>query len=113
MSDDPVETTWQEVLAAFDDEAVHKKFLALSAGLGRLGDAGARYRAIKDAPDDPRAAMASAQVEKLIALAMQNLDGLKSPPPNKSTTKTVLLLVAFGVSGAMILHAVWTLARSM
>ena len=113
MSDDPVEATWQEVLASFDDEAAHKKFLTLCAGLGRLGDAGARYRAIKDAPDDPRAAMASAQVERLLALAMQNLDGLKSPPPDKTTTKTVLLLVALGVSGAMIAHAVWTLVRSM
>ncbi|MCA9608136.1 MAG: hypothetical protein KC619_21150 [Myxococcales bacterium] len=113
MSEDPVEATWQEVLAAFDDEAAHKKFLTLCAGLDRLGDAGARYRPIKDDPEDPRAEMAKKQVDRLLVLAMQNLDVIKTPPTRRRSIKTILLLVALGVSGALIAHSLWSLMRTM
>lgn len=113
MSEDPVEATWQEVLAAFDDEAAHKKFLTLCAGLDRLGEAGARYRPIKDDAEDPRSEMAKKQVDRLLVLAMQNLDAIKTPPTRKRSIRTILLLVALGVSGALIAHSLWSVLRAM
>jgi hypothetical protein len=113
VSDDPVEATWQEVLAAFDDEAVHKKFLTLCAGLDRLADAGARYRPIKDDASDPRSAMAKRQVEKLLGLAMQNLDAIKTPPTQRRSLKTIVLVVGLGVAGAIIAHSLWSVLRAM
>jgi len=113
VTDDAIETAWEEVLAQFDDEAAHKRFLTLAAGLGALGEAGRRYRAIKDDPDDPRAEMAAAQVDRLLGLAMQNLEPLKTPPNRKKNIKTVMFLLALGVSGTLVAHAVWSLLRAM
>jgi hypothetical protein len=45
---------WAEVLAAWEDEAVHRAFLARFADLEGLARAGARYReALALRPDDP------------------------------------------------------------
>ncbi|MCB9597954.1 MAG: hypothetical protein H6719_34880 [Sandaracinaceae bacterium] len=113
MAEDPVEEIWQEVLASFDDEAVHKKFLTLCAGLDRLGEAGARYRPITADEDDPRREMAKRQVDRLIGLAMQNLDAIKTPPTKKGNLKTIIFLVALGVSGALVAHSLWSMLRAM
>ncbi len=113
MSDEAIESAWQEVLAAFDDEASHKKFLALCSGLDRLSEAGRRYRAIKDDEADPRSAMAKRQVDRLLALAMQNLDAIKTPPEQKRSVKTILFFVAFGVSATLVISALWSMMRSM
>lgn len=112
VSDDAIESAWREVLAAFDDEAAHKKFLTLCASLDRLAEAGQRYRAIKDDPDDARAPMAQMQVSRLLGLAMKNLESTKSDPGQKRSQKTTLFLIAFGVSGALILSALWSMLRA-
>jgi len=113
VTDDAIEAAWEEVLAQFDDEGAHKRFLTLAAGLGALGEAGRRYRAIRDDPDDPRADMASKQIDRLLGLAMQNLEPLKTPPTRKKHIKTAMFLIALGVSGTLIAHAVWSLLRAM
>ncbi len=70
-TEDPVEAAWQHVLEHWKEEAAHEAFLALCADLGRLAEAGRRYRAVMDQSDDPeRAAEASSYVDRVLGLAV-------------------------------------------
>lgn len=113
-ADDPIDDAWGNVLADFSDEEAHRRFLALCAGLDRLADAGSRYRQVRDAAetdgDAAREAAARAQIDALLGLAMQRLAPLRAEPPGPSG-KTVLLLLALGVGGAIIATALLLLAR--
>ncbi len=111
MDDDAIEAAWQRVEESWDDEKAHKAFLTLCASVDRLGDAGRRYRAIRES-DPARAEVASAQIDRVLGLAMQNLAVLKTPHEKRSG-RTKMLLVAVGVSGAMIASAVWALLRML
>lgn len=108
--DDPIEAAWQGVLSSWGDEISHEKFLALALTLDRLGEAGTRYRGVKDADDGERSAVAEAQIERLLGLAMQNLDAIKTEPKTVSG-KTAMFLMALGVSGSIIVTALWLLLR--
>ncbi|MFK7991763.1 MAG: hypothetical protein AB8I08_37445 [Sandaracinaceae bacterium] len=109
MDDDPIDTAWIEVEANWTDEGAHKRFLMLCQGLDRLSEAGTRYRAVKDA-DPERREVAEAQIDRLLGLAMQQLQVLKTEPKRRSG-KMVLLLLAVGVSGSMIATALMLLSR--
>ncbi len=107
--EDPIEDAWQRVLAEWEDERVHKRFVTLCASTEQLGEAGRRYREVRER-DAERAPVAAQQIDRVLALAMQNLGALKSERPRRNP-KTVLFLVALGVSGAMILTALSVLLR--
>ena len=110
-ADDPIETAWGEVEARWDDEAAHKKFLTLCAATDRLAEAGRRYREVREG-DPARAEIAEAQIDRLLSMAMQNLEALKTEPQQRSG-KTVMFLVALGVSLSLIVTALWTWLRFM
>jgi len=109
--DDPIDTAWAEVEADWSSEAAHKKFLTLCASLDRLAEAGKRYRAVKES-DPERAEVATAQIDRLLGLAMQNLQVLKSEPRTRSG-KQVLFLIALGISGALVVTALMAMLRMM
>lgn len=109
-SEDPIETAWQTLLDDWEDESAHKKFLLLCQATDQLGEAGKRYRAVKDA-DDERAPLAEAQIEKVLGLAMANLADLKTEPP-KQGAKSIMFLIAFAVSATLIVSALWAMLRS-
>jgi hypothetical protein len=109
--DDPIEPAWQKVLEEWDDEAAHKKFLTLCSATDRLAEAGRRYREVRES-DPERAEMASEQIDRLLGLAMQNLQVLKTEPPKRSG-KMVMFLIALGVSLALVVTALWTMLRWM
>lgn len=106
-----VDSAWQRVLAEWDDEKAHKTFLMLCASTDRLAEAGRRYREVRERDAD-RAEVASAQIDRVLGLAMQSLSALKTEPRARSA-KTTLLLIATGVSGAMIASALWALLRML
>lgn len=109
--DDPIEAAWEKVEAAWDDEEAHRKFLGLCSATDRLAEAGRRYREVRER-DPERAAMAAAQIDRLLGLAMQNLEVLKTEPPQR-TGKTIMFLIALGVSLSLIVTALWTWLRFM
>ena len=109
--DDPIDTAWAEVEADWSSEAAHKKFLTLCASLDRLAEAGKRYRAVKES-DPERAEVATAQIDRLLGLAMQNLQVLKSEPRTRSG-KQVLFLIALGICGALVVTALMAMLRMM
>ncbi|HBQ11955.1 MAG TPA: hypothetical protein DEF51_12680, partial [Myxococcales bacterium] len=59
-----------------------------------------------------RAEVASEQIDRLLGLAMQNLQVLKSEPKTRSG-KQVLFLIALGISGALVVTAVMAMLRMM
>ncbi len=107
---DPIDTAWRLVEDAWDDDEAHKRFLMLCSTASRLGEAGRRYRAIKESDPD-RAARAEAQIDAVLALAMRDLAQLKTEPP-KSGTKSVMFLIAFAVSASLVGGALWAMLQS-
>lgn len=111
VDDDAIDAAWRRVEERWDDEKAHSAFLTLSASADRLAEAGRRYREVRER-DPERAEVATAQIDRLLGLAMQNLSALKTER-NPRSAKNVMLLVAMGVSGAMIASALWALLRSL
>ncbi len=109
--DAAIEDAWERVTREWDDARAHEAFLVLSASTGRLADAGRRYRDVRER-DPERAERAKAQIDRVLALAMQNLSALKTEPSTRSA-KTKMLLLAAGVSGAMVVTAVLALLRML
>ncbi len=107
--DAAIEEAWARVTRDWDDAQAHEAFLVLCASTERLGEAGRRYREIREA-DPERVERASAQIDRVLALAMQNLSALKTEPDPRSA-KTKMFLLALGVSGAMVLSAVFAVLR--
>jgi hypothetical protein len=107
---DVVESAWQRVLREWEDEKAHKAFLMLCASTGQLAEAGRRYRDVRER-DPERAEVAKAQIDRVLGLAMQSLSTLKTEPTQRSA-RTKMLLIAMGVSGAMIAAALWAVLRS-
>ena len=108
---DPLEPAWAVVLREWDDPLAHKRFLTLCASTDRFGDAGRRYREIREAEPE-RAEVAKAQIDQLLAMAMQNLQALKTERRPRNN-KTAMTLVAVGVSGALVISALWSILRAM
>ncbi len=104
-----IEAAWRRVEEAWDAETAHTAYLTLCASTGRLAEAGRRYREVRER-DAGRAALAAAQIDRVLGLAMQSLAAIKTEP-NPRSARTKLLLVAVGVSGAMIASALLALLR--
>ena len=105
---DPLEGAWEKVDRAWEDPETHRRFLALAATLGRLSEAGRRYREVRDRSPDRRAA-AEKQIERLLALAMQDLALTRSPAPADGKRVTTWLGVA--VTLMLVCATTWALLR--
>jgi hypothetical protein len=106
---DPVEEAWARVESAWDDDAEHTRFVKLCSVLGRLPDAGKRYRAVRDS-DPQRRASAEAQIDKLFGVAMEALAATRTEPEPRRA-RVALLVVALllaalliGASAYVLLH---------
>ncbi|MBW2460321.1 MAG: hypothetical protein JRH11_01660, partial [Deltaproteobacteria bacterium] len=53
---DPIDVAWNEVEGAWDDRDAHKRFVALCQSLGRLPEAGRRYREVREGGAEDRRA---------------------------------------------------------
>jgi hypothetical protein len=110
VSDDPIEHAWERVVAQWESEPAHKAFLTLASSTSRLAEAGRRYREVAEREPE-RAEVAKRQIERVTALAMQNLATLKSEPAPPSR-KLLLVGIATVLTSLMLLSALWTLLRS-
>ncbi len=79
MSEDPIELAWTEVEAAWNQPEAHKRFLLVCDSVGRLAEAGRRYRQVKES-DPERRAMAEKQIDALLGLAMTRVKADKTEP---------------------------------
>src|SRR5262245_60034251 len=109
--DDPLQTAWDELEKSWSDPAAHKKLIGLAASLGRLADAGRRYRDVRDGKDETpeRREMAKKSIDQILAAGMAMITAEKTAPAPKQHPK--LFFVAAGVCLAMVLFALWAFFR--
>jgi uncharacterized protein YfiM (DUF2279 family) len=69
----PYERAWQEVEAHWEDDEVHRRFLALCSATGALAEAGRRYRTVSER-DPARRARAQARLDAVLGAAFATLD---------------------------------------
>ncbi len=104
---DPLEAAWQKLDAEWDEPRAHEKFIALASTLGRLPDAGAHYKEVRDKHADPaRRESARKHIDALFGIAMRSLGAMKTEKP-KGQDKRVLF-IAFGIAIAFALYALRT-----
>lgn len=104
MSDaDPVDAAWAELESHWSDPDAHKRFVGLCAALGRLADAGARYRKVKD-EDPTRADEASKRMAAVLTAATVALYESKSPAPKRLSKLNVF---GFALAATLVLSALW------
>ena len=99
---------WAAVLAAWEDEAAHRAYLARFADLEGLAHAGGRYRAVlAERPGDALAARFRDEVVR--RATVQGLASLpRAAPPRVGRLRRGLLVLALLVSGGL---AAWSALR--
>lgn len=107
-ADDPLGEAWEKVDRAWDDPEAHRRFLALATTLGRLPEAGRRYREVRERSPERRA-LAEKQTERLLGLAMQDLARIRTPPPD--TGKRVTTWLGAAIAVMLVGVATWALLR--
>ena len=73
---------WREVLARWDDKAIHDVLLDHARTCSLLPEVAALYRAVKDdeTASEERRAFAQKRLGAIAFVAMQALDGARTPP---------------------------------
>lgn len=104
---DPIDQAWQQVEDHWQDPQAHAAFLALCVELGRMPEAGRRYREVRD-HDPERSDEARRRIDELLSLATQSLQLARTRTPPAAQHKR-LFWVALGVSISMVLFALWTI----
>lgn len=107
---DPIDTAWERVERHWDDPDAHGAFVALCMELGRLPEAGRRYRHVRD-HDPERSEDARRRIDELLTLATRTLELSRTPPPT-GTARRRLFWVALGVSLLMVGVVLWTMLSS-
>jgi hypothetical protein len=108
--DDPIESAWEQLEAHWDDPEAHDRFVGLCLELGRLPEAGRRYREVRDR-DPERSEDARQRIDRLLTLATRTLELTRTPPPDTRRTRSRLLLVALGLCLVMIGSVLWVWLR--
>jgi hypothetical protein len=106
---DPLEEAWAALDEAWDDDERHRKFIALCQTLGRLPEAGRRYREAREGEEPERAKVAERQIDRLLTAAMKNLEPLRAEPPRR--TRSALLLAAVLITLTLVGIALWAIPR--
>lgn len=89
------EAAWAEVLAAWSDEAAHRRYLARFQSLEALPVAGGRYKAVLDErPDDAMALLMRGEVVKK-ATAYALAAAPRTPPELATRTRRLRIGLAF------------------
>lgn len=100
-AEDAVEAAWTEVESHWGSAEAHKRFLVLADSLGRLAEAGRRYRDVKER-DPARRADAEKRIEELLGFAMARVR-VDKVEPGKARSR--IEWVALGVSLVLIVAA--------
>lgn len=112
---DPIDTAWAQVQDRWGDDEAHARFLTLCVQLGRMPEAGRRYREVRErhaggtAEDEARAAEAQHRIDKLVGFAMANMMQQRTEP--STAPRRTLTIVAAVLMLASILAATWTVLR--
>lgn len=103
----PLESVWAEVVAHWDDDAAHERFVAIAQTLDALPDAAGRYRAA--AADPERKERAETMLGRITAIALATLSTMK---PEADPTRSIRLGVRV-VAVILFLLAVYASYRAV
>jgi hypothetical protein len=102
-----IDAAWSKLQADWQSEDAHRRFVALCATHGALGEAGTRYRRAREA--DPNL---NADVERrlnaVMAAALEQLTSMRTRP--REPGKRVMWLMV-GACGFVVIYAILTLLR--
>lgn len=104
VGDDTLEDAWSAVDEAWDDDDVHKRFIAVCDALGRLDEAGARYRAIRES-DPERADEAKRRIDQIVTRALATLQSQRVEPTDAPRRR--LFWVSVVVFLGILLGTMW------
>jgi hypothetical protein len=105
--DDEIERAWNDVLAAWDDDQAHRRFLVLAESREKLAEAGRRYRETRD-NDPARRAEAERRTEEILGRVLAQFAVRRESPAN---TGRRLEWAGLGLSIALIAAALWQIVR--
>ena len=90
--------------ADWGDEEAHRRFIGLCDVMGRLDEAGARYRTVREG-DPARAEEAGRRIDQVVARALVTLQAERSEPTEGAPRW--LLWLAVALSLGVIAFTMW------
>jgi hypothetical protein len=105
---DMVEAAFRELERNWASEDAHRRFIALCAAHGVLGEAGRRYRGVREA-DPARSDDAARRLQAVTAAALEQLALARSTRPTRGRRMMWLMV---GICGFFVIQAVLTLLRA-
>lgn len=103
MSDPGLEVLWKKALDDWDDDAAHVAFIEYCRVHDRLPEAAARYRGM--AGDRERGPSAEKRLKALLALAMAQLETMRSPQAEARSRGRALAMIVLFLAGTLGLLA--------
>lgn len=104
VGDETLEEAWSETLERWDDDDAHKRFIAVCDAIGRLDEAGARYRAVKES-DPERAEQADRRIDQVVGRALATLQSKRVEPSDEPRRR--LFWVSVVLFLAILLSTMW------
>jgi hypothetical protein len=98
---------WDKLQADWQSDEAHRRFVALCATYGALGEAGSRYRALREA-DPSRSAEIELRQKAVMAAALAEMSNAQTPRPGP--TKRIMWLMV-GACGFVVIQAILALLR--
>lgn len=98
---------WDKLQADWQSDEAHRRFIALCALHGALGEAGTRYRAAREA-NPSLSTDVERRLNAVMAAALEQLTSTRTKPrePNKR-----MMWLMVGACGFVVIYAVLTLLR--
>lgn len=106
---DPIDEAWARVEADWGDAEAHRRFVGVCVALDRLPEAGKRYREVRET-DPARSEEAANQIDRLIALATQQLHDTRVRPATNEHKRTIqwvafiIMLILMGVGAWLMMQ---------
>ncbi len=100
-SDPNLELLWKKVVDDWDNDKAHALFLEHCRATGALPEAAARYRGM--AGDRERGPTAEKRLSAVLALALAQLETLRSPPAEQKKHARGLVWVLLFIAGIVAL----------
>lgn len=98
---------WDKLQAEWQSDEAHRRFIALCATYGALGEAGSRYRALREA-DPARSGEIELRQKAVMAAALAQMSGARTPRPAR---KNRMMWLMVGACGFVVIQAILALLR--
>jgi hypothetical protein len=102
-----IDAAWDKLQVDWQSDEAHRRFIALCATHGALGEAGSRYRALRDA-EPARSAEIELRLKAVMAAALAQMSNARTPRP-RAHNRMMWLMV--GACGFVVIQAILALLR--